>query len=69
MELSAGLKAAGVLDLFDFSKANFSNMVKEPKPKMAITSILQSTKIQVKMQLYYTIPSLLKVPVPFSKKT
>eukprot|EP00092_Neocalanus_flemingeri_P088226 GFUD01111449.1.p1 GENE.GFUD01111449.1~~GFUD01111449.1.p1 ORF type:complete len:497 (+),score=182.27 GFUD01111449.1:38-1528(+) len=46
-DLSAGLKAAGVVDLFKFSKADFSNMMKNSKEKMAITSIIQTTKIQV----------------------
>ena len=48
-ELSAGLKNAGVKDVFEFEKANFSKMMKVPTKNMAITSIMQTTKIQVRM--------------------
>ena len=47
-DLSAGLKDAGVKDLFNFKTNSFSNMIKSSKEEMAITSILQTTKIQVR---------------------
>ena len=46
-ELTKGLKLKGVKDLFDLEKANFSNMIKNTKEKMAVTSIKQRIKIQV----------------------
>merc|ERR1711970_1118339 len=40
-ELTKKMKENGVKDLFDLEKANFSNMIKDTKEKMAVTSIRQ----------------------------
>jgi len=46
-ELSERLQEAGVKDVFQLGKANFSNMIKTTKEKMSVTGIMQTTKIQV----------------------
>jgi len=46
-ELTKKMKEKGVKDLFDLEKANFSNMIKDTKEKLAVTSIRQRLKIQV----------------------